>query len=562
MRRLMLCTLLLLLPATAAGPQQCRVLGRLLGQDGRALRGAFVKPYGPRVAGVLAATSPDGTFSLELPRPGGYFLVLGGVHHKTYFMPLLVERPGTMELTVRLAAADRDPAMDSVRVVGDWNGYESEGAIPMSRRPDGTYTAEVPCDLDTLRYQLLGVQAGDAPICGTHADTFVVIRGHRLLGGQSSSFVSALRADRRPVRIVFDPGRLPEVHGPARFTLAGSQGAAPGILAWHQDIERRGRRFSDAYDAFRRSGAPPESFRWDPAPDVRDLDRELRRERDALVRGYLLLGTVRLALGTLDSARVKQVLDEVWPTSPLWSLEWGGPLGILYSLAGAAKPLENLRRYAREVAGMHPDSSVQAAFLYWLLEDAHQRGKPQETGVYYTRLTGDFPGSDLAVTARKRFNPNRAIAVGRPCPDFGFTSLEDSSRVHRTSELQGRYLLLDFWATWCAPCVAELSHLSRAHQRFKDRGLIILSVSFDGDRKTVNRFRQGKWAMPWLHAFESRGFASLAANSFEIVGIPRAILVDPEGRIVAVDAELRREKLGETLARVLGPSGSSGAPGK
>lgn len=211
-----------------------------------------------------------------------------------------------------------------------------------------------------------------------------------------------------------------------------------------------------------------------------------------------------------------------------------------------------MREYAEEVVEVHGDSSVRAAFLYDLLSEAHRIGDLQRAGRYYTRMATDFSSTVQADWARKEFAPNRAIMRGNAAPDFAFASLQDSTRIYRPAEFRGKYLLIDFWATWCGPCVGELRYLQRAHEDYKDRGLVVLSVSFDERPDDVRRFRGPKWPMPWLHAFVPQGFASDAARAFEIAGIPRPILIDPEGKIIAVDDELRREALDRTLAGLLG----------
>jgi thiol-disulfide isomerase/thioredoxin len=152
-----------------------------------------------------------------------------------------------------------------------------------------------------------------------------------------------------------------------------------------------------------------------------------------------------------------------------------------------------------------------------------------------------------------------AIQKGSPAPDVAFTALEDSTRRYRVADFRGRYLLLDFWAVWCGPCVAEMRHLHAAEAKYAEQGLAILSVSLDRKPETVARFRAGKWRMPWLHGHAREGIASRKLRAFEIVGIPRPVLLDPAGTIAALDDELRGSNLDATLARFLG--GASGGPG-
>lgn len=551
MNALTVCAALLLWSPSAAGQDSCRVLGRVLGHDGKPMLGAFIRTYGPGSSGTRPGVHQDGRFTAVFPRPGGYFLAVAGVHHKTWFLPLLLERPGTLEVELRLSTADYVADFDSVRVIGDFNDFATEGAIPMTGRPDGTLAAIVANEKDSLRYQLLGVQASGYPLCGTQADTFVIDRKRPLIGDRSSSFVSVLKTNRRAVQVVLDPAGLPRGTTPPSCAFADSLGTPSRIIATHQDAKRRAQRRADAYLAFKAGGGAPDSFVWDATSDLRDLMAQLDRERDPIVRGFLLLTCAQLAPGNIDSTLARRILAEIPPDSPLWSLVWGGPENTFATITRSAVDSLAEREYAERVVEAHQDSSVRAGFLYGLLYEAHRAGDLQRAGRYYTRMTSEFAQHFLAAQSRKQFAPNRAIAAGNAAPDFAFGALDDSTRIYRSAEFRGKYLLIDFWATWCGPCVVELPYLRRAHEMYRNQGLVILSVSFDERRDGIKRLRGARGSMPWLSAFDPRGFAGESARVFEIAGIPRPILIDPEGKIVAVDDELRGEALGRTLANIM-----------
>lgn len=142
------------------------------------------------------------------------------------------------------------------------------------------------------------------------------------------------------------------------------------------------------------------------------------------------------------------------------------------------------------------------------------------------------------------------IAVGAEVPEFTLASLESPEVTHSRSDLSGKVYLIDFWATWCAPCVAELPNLHRAYDAYADRGFEILSVAMNDNREQIARLRETDWAMPWLHAFEP--LDSDVAELFELFGLPMAILVDRNNNIVAIDEDARGEPLQEALALLLG----------
>ena len=112
--------------------------------------------------------------------------------------------------------------------------------------------------------------------------------------------------------------------------------------------------------------------------------------------------------------------------------------------------------------------------------------------------------------------------------------------------------MIDFWSTWCGPCVREMPAIHKAYERFKGRkGFEILSISMDGSEKQIAHFRK-KWEMPWMHVFIPGVFENDVAKQFEVAGIPKPILVDARGEIVAMQDELRGESLEATLEKFLG----------
>jgi thiol-disulfide isomerase/thioredoxin len=136
-------------------------------------------------------------------------------------------------------------------------------------------------------------------------------------------------------------------------------------------------------------------------------------------------------------------------------------------------------------------------------------------------------------------------------PDFAVVSLDDSSALVSNAMLKGKVYLVDFWATWCPPCVEELPELSRLYEKYRGRNFEIVSLSLDNSGEQVRRFRAKRFAMPWLHGLVERGFGDYLAAVFRVKNIPRQVLVDSTGFIVAEDDELRGALLEKTLEKYL-----------
>ncbi len=142
--------------------------------------------------------------------------------------------------------------------------------------------------------------------------------------------------------------------------------------------------------------------------------------------------------------------------------------------------------------------------------------------------------------------PTATLEPGTATPDFEAKNLEGEP-LKRTDYL-GKYLLLDFWATWCGPCRAETPYLKQVQEAFGNRpDFILLSLSIDKEVSVVKEFVE-KEKMDWHHAILGDASASILP-SFGVEGIPAILLVDPEGNLIAKD--LRGDATVEAVRKAL-----------
>jgi peroxiredoxin len=121
-------------------------------------------------------------------------------------------------------------------------------------------------------------------------------------------------------------------------------------------------------------------------------------------------------------------------------------------------------------------------------------------------------------------------AVGVVAPDINLSSPE--GKPIALSSLKGKYVLIDFWASWCKPCRAENPNVVRMYSEYKSKGFEIFGVSLDKEA--------GAWknaiatdGLTWLHVSDLQGWSSSAAKLYNVNSIPQTVLIDKEGKIIA-----------------------------
>lgn len=143
------------------------------------------------------------------------------------------------------------------------------------------------------------------------------------------------------------------------------------------------------------------------------------------------------------------------------------------------------------------------------------------------------------------------LKLGGELPDFSFVDFEGKNR--QFSEFRGKYVLLEFWGTWCGPCVADVSHLVEAYAKFNSRGFEILGMDEDKDIEQVKTFLKEK-GITWTQA-TTPSIKEFADKRLRIIAYPTIILLDPQGKILSLGMRdqlpIRGKALAETLEKLL-----------
>jgi thiol-disulfide isomerase/thioredoxin len=189
--------------------------------------------------------------------------------------------------------------------------------------------------------------------------------------------------------------------------------------------------------------------------------------------------------------------------------------------------------------------------LLMSLAGVHEHGSAEQIAIY-ERVREQYPKRAGKWAAGKI---RQATSVGQPF-DLAFTCAVTGSEVDMDA-LRGKVVLIDFWATWCGPCVAEIPHLKELYAQYHDDGFEIIGVSLDQpeDKGGLAKLREfvAEREMPWPQYYQGNGWDSEFSMSWGVNGIPQLFIIDKEGKLRSVHA---RGKLDEMIPELL----AEGAP--
>ena len=533
-----------LIPVHSRSQSPVTLAVNVMGAEGKPLKNAYVKIISKDFKQEII--HDDGRFIIHLPETGVYEFWAGGVHHKSLTFPLLIEETAKVELKIKLATAKYEENMDTVFVVGDFNDFSiKSGSIKMNRIKDGKFTATVPVEGDSLAYQLLGIQYGWHPIEGTQAHHYAyqVSKQENLLG--STKFHSVVKTKEKAIEITFDRSLLPQsnVLPGVQFNRPDSRMAKIAGIAL--DTWRRGELSYYSWFDNSRSGGNPDAKAYDKSKDQVEYTKLIYEEKDTCVREYLLLKYFGFLQNEAKPEMAELFLREVSPSSMVWESE---PDSYAFNWVCLALGVsQEVEEYEYRLINSQQKPTLVSSLLYYGLGRAFVKGNQMFTDLYYKRLVNEFPDSWYATDAVKKYSPENKFSKGSPIPFFTIHALGNEMLTYTSENMKSKVYLMDFWATWCPPCIEELPGLHQTYHAFKEKGFTILSISADEQHEKIDSFRKKRWEMPWMHSMLTNGLKDPFAVNFEVTDIPTQILVDEDGVILADPADIAKEGLQEIL---------------
>jgi peroxiredoxin len=161
-------------------------------------------------------------------------------------------------------------------------------------------------------------------------------------------------------------------------------------------------------------------------------------------------------------------------------------------------------------------------------------------------IVKEMPNSKYAKNFQTFVENNKVLNIGSQAPDI--TASTPDNQWVKLSDFKGKYVLLDFWASWCKPCRQESQNVVRLYNKYKDKGFTVLSFSLDDNKEAWMKAIKDDH-LTWTHISELKKWNSSVVSSYKIEGIPATYLLDKEGKILAMN--LRGEELEAKIAEIL-----------
>lgn len=193
----------------------------------------------------------------------------------------------------------------------------------------------------------------------------------------------------------------------------------------------------------------------------------------------------------------------------------------------------------------HPNSNASAWELLHYINDKTLNDSKQ----MYEAFSPQVKASAMGKETGGRIATLSRVSVGNQAP--GFAQADENNKPVVLSSYKGKYVLLEFWASWCSPCRAESPNVLQAYKKYKDKGFDVLSVSLDHEKdKWLQAVK--KDGLLWKQVSDLNGWKNAVAVLYGINAVPANFLIDPTGKIVAQN--LRGEDLNNKLSKIFNTS--------
>lgn len=204
--------------------------------------------------------------------------------------------------------------------------------------------------------------------------------------------------------------------------------------------------------------------------------------------------------------------------------------------------LADIRKEKREVADKYITAHPESAFSLSMVTERAGMGDYQDIQALYSKLGNKVKATDEGKRIAERLVVLKRSALGEKMLDFTQNDME--GKPVSFSAFKGKYVLIDFWASWCGPCRAENPNVLKAYNNYKDKNFTVVGISLDDKGDNWKKAVKDD-GMPWTQLSDLKGWKNEVSTYYGIMGIPSTLLIDPQGKIIAKN--LRGEILNKKL---------------
>jgi thiol-disulfide isomerase/thioredoxin len=412
-------------------------------------------------------------------------------------------------------------------VIGNFNNFDARSGIEMLKPENKNWAADIDSDSDTLDYLITGYSLYALPgsegdlILNNEAPTFDRNYISRITNGDKTSF-----------KIEFDPGIFDFTKPKSGITFSHKgEKHISGVAEIYT-------RMIDEYYEYLASNIRHQNrgnddrYEHDFSAYIADLDSLVHHFNHKDVEAASILTKLRFNGGlNISDDEIMRLFELLEPTSEVWMIDFTA-LTDAVNIIGFDAIIDDVS----SIASGSPYESMRAEALYNLVRYYHDSGNEEEWHAKFFELVSNHPDYFRTAFAYQHYAPEQPITEGKPLPFNEYNRLDDKGIV-RLDELKEPFLLIDFWASWCGPCISAMPKLHNLYDTYSDQGFGILSISLDQSPAHVESFRK-EWGMPWHHGFE--GYNSSRIMEMGVVGVPYYVLLGPDRTVITRNQELLR----------------------
>lgn len=485
--------------------------------------------------------SPDGIYKhgnlrIEIPIYTSFTVLVFAPNHEFVAVPfVLKDGINRINTEVYLPPLPISLNPSELKVLTSYDNYDEEKAIIAKKISETEYVAKIKAQADTLGYQVDGL-IPNRTINGPFAARFVYDNG--------GDYISVIRGLRKG-QILELPLVLSDYPS---FQREGIPVVYPPHLAYLDTVY-------EGLDALNRlqnfiilhkvQEKPINELPDSLVIPVQKLYDFFISTKDSHIKSSLAPKFYALSFYASDKLKFNQheIDKHLNPLSPDWyTLEYLFSKWIHETYPDSADSIINI------IIHKNPNHNIGKMVCIASMM-RYQYTDKEKMNVYYNLLKNNYEMDETTRAILQRLKPDSIITLGSVAPDFQI-KLRDNSEF-RLSDFRGKFVLIDFWATWCAPCREELPHLKKAYERFKSKNVIFISLSCDTDTEQLQKFLTEQFNIPWYNAILPGGMNNEICLKYKVTGIPTPFLIGPDGKILAIGADLTGNRLEKTLEKMI-----------